>query len=63
MLSSVNMWSSCTIRQQRQPSKVNEDFLETCHEPESADTQTGNEPAEVVGEQRELACWASRNLR
>ena len=28
----------------------------------SANTRAGNEGAGVVGEQRELPCWTSRNL-
>ena len=41
---------------------LNEDVRDTWHEQDSADTRAGNEPADVVGEQRELPCWASRNL-
>ena len=41
---------------------LNEDFLETWHEQESAKPRACNEPADAFGEQRELPCWASRNL-
>ena len=41
---------------------LNEDFLETWHEQMSVNTRAGNEPVDIVGEQRELPCCASRNL-
>ena len=41
---------------------LNDEFLETWHEQESANWRARNEPADAVGEHRELPCWACRNL-